>query len=616
MWKDSPTREDQMGKQARFTSKKIFFDKNTDFPELPGVYKFYNSEHKIIYIGKAKNIKKRVKSYLNLRKGEGKRITKLKSSIKYIETIITKTESDALILEQGLISKKRPQFNIQFRDDKSYPAIHLSTSKDYPAIYVSRQKDPESTIFGPFANVGAMRLNVSLIRSLFKLRNCKDINFKNRSRPCIEYQMNRCTAPCVGNISKEDYAFEVQNAINFLSGDTKNIILDLQEKMDSYSKKKDYERAAIYRDKVQSIRDTQKRQNVLTGFNDLDVLIVKRNRFNCCLSLLRVEDGWITSSQNFYPNSQDNITDQELLSVFLESYVIDNTARKKINLLFKGEILKETRDFLARLKSPKIIIHKPNKQNKNLIDICSSQAEDALSRNNNYSWIQSCFDSLANFLQIETINKIEGFDISHTSGKNVSASCVSVTKDGPNKKNYRVMNIKKDSNNDYLALSEAIQRRCKNLQKNNLDIPEVILIDGGKGQLNTVKKYLDKKISEDIKFISISKGPNRNQKYDFLHDGKNSHELNNSAEILKILQLVRNESHRFAINHHRKRRSKDLLSSSLDRIDGLGPKLKLNLIRYFGGIDKVCEATLDDLKCVPGIGENKAKKIHSYLKNN
>ncbi len=616
MWKDFPTREGQMEKQARFTNKKIIFDKNTDFPELPGVYKFYNSENEIIYIGKAKNIKKRVKSYLNPRKGEGKRIAKLKSSIKYIETIITKTESDALILEQGLISKKRPQFNIQFRDDKSYPAIHLSTSKDYPAIYVSRHKDPENTIFGPFANVGAMRLNVNLIRSLFKLRNCKDINFKNRSRPCIEYQMNRCTAPCVGNISKEDYAFEVQNTINFLSGDTKNIILDLQEKMDSYSKKKDYERAAIYRDKVQSIRDTQKKQNVLTGFDDLDVFIVKRNKFNCCLSLLRVEDGWITSSQNFYPNSKDNITDQELLSVFLESYVIDNTARKKINLLFQGEILKETRDFLARLKSPKIIIHKPNKQNKNLIDICSSQAEDALSRNNNYSWIQSCFDSLADFLQIETINKIEGFDISHTSGKNVSASCVSVTKDGPNKKNYRVMNLKKDSNNDYLALSEAIQRRCKNLQKNNLDIPEVILIDGGKGQLNTVKKYLDKKISENIKFISISKGPNRNQKYDVLHDGLNSRELNNSAEILKILQLVRNESHRFAINHHRKRRSKDLLSSSLDRIDGLGPKLKLNLIRYFGGIDKVCEASLDDLKCAPGIGEYKAKKIHSYLKNN
>ncbi len=609
-------REDQMVKQAQFTNRQILFEKNIDFPESPGVYKFFNSNHEIIYIGKAKNISNRVKSYLNVRKGESKRIAKLKSSIKYIETIITKTESDALILEQGLISKKRPPFNIQFRDDKSYPAIHISTSKDFPAIYVSRQKDDKSTIFGPFANVGAMRQNVSLIRSLFKIRNCKDINFKNRSRPCIEYQMNRCSAPCVGNISKEDYAIDVKNTVSFLSGNTKNTIIDLQKKMDFYSKKKDYERAAVFRDKVQSIRDTQKKQNVLTGFEDLEVFVIKRNKFNCCLSVLRIEDGWITSSQNFYPDSKDNISDQELLSAFLESYVIDIKDRKEINLLFQGEITRETKELLSCLEFPRIIIHKQNKHNKNLIDICSSQAEDALSRNNNFSWVQNCFESLSDFLQLEIINKIEGFDISHTSGKNVSASCVSITKDGPNKKNYRIMNLKKDSNNDYLALSEAIQRRCKNLQKNNLDLPEVILLDGGKGQLNTVKKYLDKKFLKQIKFISISKGPNRNEKYDILHYEKNYLELKHSNEISKLLQLVRNESHRFAINHHRKRRSKEMFFSTLDKIDGLGPKLKTNLIRHFGGIDKVKEASLDDLKTIPGIGEGKAKIISSYLKNN
>ena len=605
-----------MVKQAQFTNKKLLFNNNIDFPESPGVYKFFNSENEIIYIGKAKNIKNRVKSYLNVRKGEGKRIAKLKKSIKYVETIITKTESDALILEQGLISKQRPPFNIQFRDDKSYPAIHLSTSKDYPAIYVSRAKDSKNTVFGPFANVGAMRLNVNLIRSLFKIRNCKDINFKNRSRPCIEYQMNRCSAPCVGNISKKDYALDVKNALNFLSGDTKKIIFDLQQKMDLYSEKKDYERAAIYRDKVQSIRDTQKKQNVLTGFDDLDVFVIKRNKFNCCLSVLRIEDGWITSSQNFYPDSKENISDQELLSVFLESYVIEHKDRKAINLLFLGEISKETKDFLIYLDSPRVTIHKQNKQNKNLIDVCASQAEDALSRNNNYSWVQNCLDSLASFLELETVNKIEGFDVSHTSGKNVSASCVSITKDGPIKKNYRIMNIKKDSNNDYLALSEAIHRRCKNLQQNNLDLPEVILLDGGKGQLNTVKKNIDKKLLEKIKIISVSKGPNRNEKYDVLHYKKNIYELSKKDEISKLIQLVRNESHRFAINHHRKRRSKELFSSSLDNIDGVGSKLKTNLIRYFGGINKIKEASLDDLKSAPGIGESKAKKIHFYLNNN
>ena len=604
-----------MEKQYQFTNKKLLFDKNINLPELPGVYKFYNSEKKIIYIGKAKNLKNRIKSYLNLRKGEGKRIGKLKSSIKYIETIITKTESDALILEQGLISKIRPPFNIQFRDDKSYPAIHLSTSKDYPAIYVSRQKDFKSTVFGPFANVGAMRLNVSLIRSLFKIRNCKDINFKNRSRPCIEYQMNRCSAPCVGNISKEDYAFDVKNALNFLSGETKNVISELQKKMDFYSEKKDYERAAIYRDKVQSIRDTQKKQNVLTGFENLDVFVVKRNKFNCCISVLRIEDSWITSSQNYYPNLKDNISGEEILSVFLENYVVENKDRESINILFQGEISKETKDFLINLNFPKIIIHKPNNQNKNLIDICFSQAEDALSRNNNYSWVQNCLNNFADFLKIDTITKIEGFDISHTSGKNVSSSCVSITKDGPDKKNYRVMNIKKDSNNDYLALSEAIQRRCKNLQKNDLSFPDVIILDGGKGQLNTVIKNLDKKLLEKIKIVSVSKGPNRKEKYDVLHYGKNSYELSNKDEISKLIQLVRNESHRFAINHHRKRRSKELFSSSLDGINGLGPKLKLNLIRYFGGIEKIKEASLDDLKSTPGIGESKAKKIFTYLNN-
>ena len=605
-----------MEKQVHFKNKKILFNKNIDFPESPGVYKFFNSENEIIYIGKAKNIKNRVKSYFNVREAEGKRISKLKLSIKYIETIITKTESDALILEQGLISKIRPPFNVQFRDDKSYPAIHISTSKEFPAIYVSRQKDPKATIFGPFANVAAMRLNVSLIRSLFKIRNCKDINFINRSRPCIEYQMNRCSAPCVGNISRKEYSIDVDSAIKFLSGDTKKIILDLTKKMDFYSEKKDYERAAVYRDKVQSIRDTQKKQNVLTGFDDLDIFVIKRNKFSCCLSVLRIEDGWITSSQNFYPDTKDNITDSELLSIFIESYVIENKHRKIMNLLFQGDISQETKGFLDKLKSPQIFIQKPNKHNKNLIDICSSQADDALSRNRNYSWIQSSFESLEKFLKIETINRVEGFDVSHTSGKNVSASCVNVTKDGPVKKNYRIMNIKKDFNDDYLALCEAIQRRCLNLQKNNLSLPKVILLDGGKGQLNTVKKNLDVKLLQDIRLISVSKGPNRNEKYDILHDGNNTYELRNSDEISKLLQLIRNESHRFAISHHRKRRSKELFSSSIDGIDGVGPKLKIKLIRFFGGLDKISQASLEDLKSAPGIGERKAEKIYYHLKGN
>ena len=603
-----------MEKRAQFKTDKLILNRNSELPESPGVYKFFNSRNEILYIGKAKNIKKRVKSYLIKTKGEGKRISRLKSSIKFVETIITKSESDALILEQGLISKIRPPFNIQFRDDKSYPAIHLTTNQKYPAIYVSRQKNTENTIFGPFANVGAMRLNVNLIRSTFKLRNCKDINFKNRSRPCIEYQMNRCSAPCVGYISEKDYSMEVKNAINFLSGESKNIINDLNHRMDYYSKKEDYERAIIYRDKIQSIRDTQKKQNVLTGFDELDVIAFKKNRFTSCVSVLRVESGWITSSQNFYPDNNQDLSEKEMMSIFLESYVTSNKKRKEINLLFVGSILKETFEFLEGLDFPKINIFRKTKKNENLIEICSSQAEDALKRNNNYFWITKAFEDLKDFLSLHEINRVEAFDVSHTSGKQVSASCVVMNKDGPDKKNYRIMNIKNDLNDDYVALSEAIFRRCKNLLKNKISLPEVILIDGGKGQLNKVKNLVDNELKEKITFISISKGPNRKEKYDFLHFDEKKQELKKSEKISKLLQLLRNESHRFALNHHRRRRSKNLLKSDLDNINGLGPTLKLNLIRFFGGVDKVMDASIEELETVPGIGKAKARHIHSHIR--
>ena len=603
-----------MEKRAQFKTDKLILNRNSELPESPGVYKFFNSRNEILYIGKAKNIKKRVKSYLIKTKGEGKRISRLKSSIKFVETIITKSESDALILEQGLISKIRPPFNIQFRDDKSYPAIHLTTNQKYPAIYVSRQKNTENTIFGPFANVGAMRLNVNLIRSTFKLRNCKDINFKNRSRPCIEYQMNRCSAPCVGYISEKDYSMEVKNAINFLSGESKNIINDLNHRMDFYSKKEDYERAIIYRDKIQSIRDTQKKQNVLTGFDELDVIAFKKNKFTSCVSVLRVESGWITSSQNFYPDNNQDLSEKEMMSIFLESYVTSNKKRKEINLLFVGSILKETFEFLEGLDFPKINIFRKTKKNENLIEICSSQAEDALKRNNNYFWITKAFEDLKDFLSLHEINRVEAFDVSHTSGKQVSASCVVLNKDGPDKKNYRIMNIKNDLNDDYVALSEAIFRRCKNLLKNKISLPEVILIDGGKGQLNKVKNLVDNELKEKITFISISKGPNRKEKYDFLHFDEKKQELKKSEKISKLLQLLRNESHRFALNHHRRRRSKNLLKSDLDNINGLGPTLKLNLIRFFGGVDKVMDASIEELETVPGIGKAKARHIHSHIR--
>ena len=608
-------REDQMVKLAQFKNNKIKFTNDSDYPDNPGIYKFFDSSEKILYIGKAKNLNKRLSSYFSSNRGDGKRLKKLKSSIKYVEIIITNTESDALILEQGLISKIKPPFNVQFRDDKSYPAIHFSTNNVFPGVYVSRKKDKNVTIFGPYANISAMRLNVDLIRSIFKIRNCKDINFKNRSRPCIEFQMNRCSAPCVGKISKEDYALDVENAINFLSGNTEEITQKLTQSMDNYSAKKDYERAIIYRDKIKAIRDTQRRQNVLTNHKNLEVFSIRKNSYSCCISLLKIEDGWINSSKNYYPEKFDGFTESDLLSFFLEKYISENKSKNKLNLLPEIEINKDTKRFIKGLKKPFIQLIKISNKNKNLIDICSSQAEDALQRNNNFLWIKDAFISLENFLSSKKIERIEAFDISHTSGNQVSASCIALNEDGPDKKNYRIMNIKREVNNDYAALVEAVTRRLKNLLNNKKKLPEVILIDGGKVHLKTILNSLEKELTQKIKFISISKGPNRNEKYDFLHTENESNiELKKELEISKLLQLVRNESHRFAISQHRKRRSKSLLNSDLDNLLGVGPKLKISLIRHFGGVNKVYEASLDDLKAVPGIGDRKAKEIYISLK--
>ena len=425
--------------------------------------------------------------------------------------------------------------------------------------------------------------------------------------------MNRCSAPCVGYISENDYAKDVKNAINFLSGDTKKIIKDLNKNMDEYSIKEDYERAIIYRDKITAIRDTQKKQNVLTGFKDLDVFVIKKNKYNCCISVLKVEEGWINSSQNFYPDIKESISQENLLSIFIERYVIENKDKHKLNLLTDREIREETKDFLKKLTKPNIKIHKLNKTNKNLLEICNSQAEDALKRNSSFIWVSQSFDALSFFLNIKKINRIEAFDVSHTSGNQVSASCVVLNREGLDKKNYRLMNIKTEVNNDYLALSEAIKRRLKNLEKSKLNLPEVILLDGGKGQLNVVLKDLDEKLIKKIIFLSISKGPNRKEKYDFLHFNKKSFELKKLKNISKLIQLLRNESHRFAIKQHRKRRNRNFLASNLDDIEGIGSKLKINLIRHFGSAAKVFEASIDELSLVEGIGSSKGKKIHASI---
>ena len=609
--KDGQIIEDQMEKKLNYIKAIEVFEKKIELPEDPGVYKFFNVDFELLYVGKAKNLKNRVSSYFS--KGETKKQKSLRAQINYVDLIITKTESDALILEQSIIRKDKPPYNVQFRDDKSYPIIHIATTKEFPNIFISRQKQKEGTSFGPYANVGAMRKNLEMCKKIFKIRDCKDMVFKNRTRPCIEYQIGRCSAPCVGLISKEDYKKDVEGVEYFLNGENEKFLNDLYKNMDKYSDQKDYERAILYRDKINAIRDIQKNQSILTLYKDIDVLALKKNKFSICISLVEVRNSWISTTKNFFLENQELLANKEMLLRFIESYYL-NSDEEKINLISNIDLQNHKKE-LENILNRKLRIIKKSKKNEPLLEIAESQAVDRIERRNNYEWIKESFSYLKEKLLLKNLRRIEAFDISHNQGSQVTASCVSFSENGPDKKNYRSMNLKLEKNDDYLALSEAVRRRLKNLKENKKSFPDLLIIDGGKGQLNSVAKELEKNNFRKINIISISKGPQRNEKYDEIHLLKPPYriKIEGLEGCSKLIQLIRNESHRFAIKKHRLRRTKSYLKSEIDQIPSIGKKYSNLLIRHFGGTKRVKEASFEDLLKVKGIGEQKAKLLKKYL---
>ncbi len=600
-----------MEKKLNYIKAVEVFEKRIELPEDPGVYKFFSEDFELLYVGKAKNLKNRVSSYFS--KGETKKQKSLRAQINYVDLILTKTESDALILEQSLIRKHKPPYNVQFRDDKSYPIIHIASSKEFPNIFISRQKQKEGVSFGPYANVGAMRKNLEMCKKIFKIRDCKDVVFKNRTRPCIEYQIGRCSAPCVGLISQKDYKKDVERVEHFLNGKNERVLKDLYKNMDKYSEQKDYERAILFRDKINAIRDIQKNQSILTLYQDIDVIALKRNKISICISLVEVRDGWISTTKNFFLEDQKLLADKAMLLKFIETYYLDSP-EKNINLIANFD-LSSNKSELEETLNKKIKFIKRSKKNEPLLEIAKSQAMDRINRRNTFEWVKESFSSLKEKLNLSNLERIEAFDISHNQGNQVTASCVCFNENGPDKKNYRSMNLTLEKNDDYLALSEAVRRRLKNLKDNNKAFPDLIVIDGGKGQLNSVVKELEKNDLKKINIISISKGPQRNEKYDEIHLLKPPFKLN-IADLegsSKLIQLIRNESHRFAIKKHRQRRSNSYLKSEIDQIPSIGKKYANLLIRHFGGTKRLKEATYDDLLKVNGIGEQKAKLIKKYL---
>ena len=585
-----------------------------ELPGSPGVYKFLDKHTTPLYIGKAKSLNKRVFSYFRV-SSRTKKIAKLFEEASFLELALTNTELEALLLEQFLIKEFKPKFNVQFKDDKGYPWIKIENTEDYPsAKSFLGKKQKNGKFFGPFPNSYAVRDSLKLVQKTFRLRNCSDSYFKNRSRPCLQHEIGRCSAPCTGLIDNEEYLRDVKGAELLLSGKSEELINNFYNVMDKLSSERNYEKAAIYRDRISALRDIQRSQSVAGFKKSRDAIYATLVKDKVKIGVTHVHQGWMTGHQN-YLQDKDSLDNNILEGFILQRYfnVIDCPPVLVVDKALKNKPLIER--ALSNFHSKKIsIITKPGKKDQGLLEVCKANTEYTLRRNKEDKNILFKIEELRKELNIlDNIELIESYDISHHSGDNAVAGCVVFNKEGKAKKLYRTYNISKENaGNDIGSMCELIERRFSSDSKN--DIPNLIIIDGGKTHLNNVlKKFEDLKIKK-VNIISISKGVRRKTSFDSIHlsNGKTL-SFDRSSAYIKFIQEIRDETHRFAITSQKKKRSKSSIRSSIDTLSGIGPKRKKLLLRYFGSLEQIKRASLIDIQKVEGIGISSAEKIYKQI---
>ncbi|MDG2060233.1 MAG: excinuclease ABC subunit UvrC [SAR86 cluster bacterium] len=588
-------------------------------PSNPGVYKFLNKSKVQIYIGKAKNIKNRVSSYF-LRKDleANKKLSALMSEVKYLDLAITNSEEEALILEQHLIRTNKPKFNVQFKDDKGYPWIKLELKKDYPsANYYLGKKNKDDTLYGPFPSRSSVRESLLLIQKTFKLRNCSDNFFNTRSRPCLQYEIGRCSAPCDNRISRDDYRSSVQLATQLLEGKGNIVIQELYDLMDASSDLKEYEKAALCRDQINSLRDIQRKQSI-TGFKeDRDAVVIFEGLKKKYIGVTQVRGGWITSHHSFYIEENSSFEEDIIEGFMMHHYLNLDYCPSKIILEHKTQNLAALKKALSIHHKKKIeVIYKLGKKDKGLLEISKSNTKLNKTNQKNITNLGPLFNKLPLELGIKNkIARIECYDISHSSGNTPVGSCVVFGEGGKIKSDYRLYNISKSlGGNDIASMKELVRRRFKNKNSNLLN-PDLIIVDGGKAQLNAVKTILNSMSLSSIVTLGISKGKNRKAENDILHiQNKSPILVNSSSKVHKFLQSIRDEAHRFAVENIRLKRKKGLKYSSLELIGGIGLSRKNALLRYFGSIERIKNASPSELGEVPNIGEEIALNIYNTFK--
>ncbi|KTD21526.1 excinuclease ABC subunit [Legionella lansingensis] len=616
-----------MNENIHFTDITTFLANLTNDP---GVYRMIDKEGTVLYVGKAGNLKKRVNSYFS-KQNTGAKTRSLVSQIASIEVTITRSETEALLLESNLIKTLRPKYNVLLRDDKTYPYIHVSTHI-FPRmeLYRSKKKPQKGEFYGPYPSVAAVRDTLSTIQKVFKIRNCRDSYFNARSRPCLQYQIKRCSAPCTGYISPEDYQQSVNDATRFLQGKSQLILEELAKRMEQAVARLAFEEAAILRDQIKSLRLIQEQQGIVQLRGDADVIAIEAQPGFACIQCVTIRDGRVLASQSFFPSvphrefiedqQVENDLWQQVFEAFVAFYYIDTPERIPALIVTHQPIadIEALQTMLGELRGKACQIQtKPRGVKARWLDFAHNNLRLAVA-----DFIASSvtmkkrYEALAELLQRkEAIQRMECFDISHTQGKATVASCVVFDAEGPRRSDYRRFNIHDITpGDDYAAMEQAITRRFKRLLQEQR-LPDVLVIDGGKGQVTVAKRILEALQITTITLLGIAKGPERKAGWERLILLTQEREISLPADspALHLLQHIRDEAHRFAITAHRKKRQHATLESSLETIEGVGPKRRQALLRRFGGLRELARASITEIIKVSGINEELAKRIYQHF---
>ena len=588
-------------------------DKIKNIPESPGVYKFF-SKKELIYIGKAKNLKKRTSSYFG-NSLKDRKTNQIRRLTDHIEVFITNNEVEALLLEQNLIKENKPRFNILLRDDKTYPYIFFSLNKDFPGIYLKRTKGSvDKNFIGPFISSQAVKNSIKDIQKIFKIRNCSDTTFSSRTRPCIEFQMKRCSAPCTKNISKEEYAEDIAKSMEYLSSSKKSLVSTLKKNMKKASDSLDFEKAAEIKNRISQVEIINEKQAVTPNGMDADIFSVEKNNNYAGICIITIRDGKIRGTKTHlvkdaFFETVNNLYELAIFNFYsnkinLPKKIFFSPSIGDVSLIKKG--IKD--NISSNIDFPKSI----NSFIKPIISLAETNStqiiQNHLSKKEKYAF---AYKELSKKLSMRNISRIDAFDISHQYMKEGVGSCVVFSENGPSKKDYRLFNIPNEiAGNDIASMEHVIERRLKYYDEKR---PDIILVDGGETQLNFTNKILKDHGIFNILVLAIAKGKGRVRATETIYSSNGILEIDPQSGSFKLLNELRDESHRFAITASRKKIRKTNKYSALDKVKGIGPITKKKLLKKFKSLKKIKEASNEELMTLKNINETMAKEIKQRL---